>query len=222
MNKNNFFFLIAIVATIIAGAYLLLVDSSNKTASSQEAQKTIKLTPTPNMEKNMPKPEMQLDTKKKYSAVLHTTIGDITIDFDTQNTPITSNNFIYLAKNHFYDDTIFHRVMEDFMIQGGDPTGTGSGGPGYRFDDEYLKGSYTKGTVAMANAGANTNGSQFFIVQGSDVQLDNDYVIFAHVTKGIDVVDKIAAQETTNQPGTGEKSKPVDPIKITSIDIVEQ
>jgi peptidyl-prolyl cis-trans isomerase B (cyclophilin B) len=104
------------------------------------------------------------------------------------------------------------------MIQGGDPTGTGSGGPGYQFADEYLKGKYTRGTVAMANAGANTNGRQFFIMH-ADYDLPNSYVIFGHVTSGLEVVDKIATAPTKQG---GEGSSPVTPVKITSVDILEK
>lgn len=165
--------------------------------------------------KKQEKPNMELDLKKQYSAVLHTTAGDITISFDLANTPITSNNFIHLAKSGFYNNVIFHRTIPGFMIQGGDPTGTGSGGPGYQFADEYLKGKYTRGTVAMANAGENTNGSQFFIMH-VDYPLENKYVIFGHVTAGLDIVDKIATAPT------GPQDRPTNPVKITSVDILEK
>lgn len=166
--------------------------------------------------KSVEKPKMMINQKKSYSVVLHTSDGDITIDLDVQNTPKTANNFYYLAKQGFYNNVIFHRVIKGFMIQGGDPTGTGSGGPGYQFEDEYLKGDYTRGTVAMANAGPNTNGSQFFIMH-ADNQLPNLYVIFGHVSKGMDVVDKIAESPTV--PG-GEGSRPVTPVVIQSTDII--
>jgi len=106
---------------------------------------------------------MTIDKSKAYSAVLETSKGDITIEFTTKKTPITVNNFITLARKDFYDNTIFHRVIKGFMIQGGDPKGNGTGGPGYTFDDEKFDGEYLRGTVAMANAGPNTNGSQFLL-----------------------------------------------------------
>ena len=109
-------------------------------------------------------PAMQIDESKSYSAVLKTIEGEITIDLDAKKTPKTVNNFISLAREGFYNGTTFHRVIESFMIQGGDPKGDGSGGPGYTFPDENLEGKYTRGTVAMANSGPNTNGSQFFII----------------------------------------------------------
>ncbi|MEI6533068.1 MAG: peptidylprolyl isomerase [Candidatus Roizmanbacteria bacterium] len=164
-------------------------------------------------------PKMEIDANKNYSATVHTSEGDITIEFNAKQTPITVNNFIYLAKKGFYNDSIFHRVIKDFMIQGGDPTGTGAGGPGYKFNDEKFEGEYTKGTVAMANAGPNTNGSQFFIMHGN-TSLPKNYVIFGKVTKGIETVDKIA-EAPVQTSDSGEQSKPVNPVKITSIEVSE-
>lgn len=164
--------------------------------------------------------ESVFDKAKNYTAVLHTDQGDIEIALTANATPITVNNFVTLAKKNFYDNTIFHRVIKDFMIQGGDPTGTGSGGPGYKFDDEPFQGEYTRGTVAMANSGPNTNGSQFFIMH-KDVPLQKDYVIFGHVTKGLEAVDAIATTPTTIG-GDGAMSKPVTPIKIKSVTIIEK
>ena len=152
------------------------------------------------------------------TAVLHTTEGDITIQLNTQSTPMTANNFILLSQRKFYNNTIFHRVINGFMIQGGDPTGTGSGGPGYTFEDEPFEGEYTRGTVAMANAGPDTNGSQFFIMN-QNYSLPKDYVIFGKVIDGIDVVDKIAEAEV-KMNDLGEESAPVKPSKIKSVDIV--
>lgn len=163
-------------------------------------------------------PEMIIDQNKSYTAILHTEAGDIEINLATKTTPITANNFIYLAKKNFYDNVIFHRIIPGFMIQGGDPTGTGAGGPGYEFDDEPFTGEYTRGTVAMANAGPDTNGSQFFIMH-ADYPLPKDYVIFGQVVKGLEVVDKIATAPTVQ---SGEKSRPVNPIKIQSIEILEK
>jgi peptidylprolyl isomerase len=164
-------------------------------------------------------PAMQIDQNKKYSAVLKTGDGDISIDFSTKKAPITVNNFIALAKENFYNGLVFHRVVKGFMIQGGDPKGDGSGGPGYKFEDEKLEGKYTRGTVAMANSGPNSNGSQFFIIH-QDYDLPNKYVIFGHVSSGMDTVDKIANTETIDN-GAGEKSKPVSPVKINSVEIIE-
>lgn len=156
---------------------------------------------------------------KSTRAVLHTTAGDITIELAKEMTPKTVENFVTLAKKNFYDNTIFHRAIKGFMIQGGDPKGDGTGGPGYKFDDEQFQGEYVRGTVAMANAGPNTNGSQFFIMH-EDYALPHNYVIFGHVTSGIEVVDKIAeAPVAMNQ--FGEPSKPVNPVRITSVEVTE-
>lgn len=174
------------------------------------------------MPTNQPKPTQTLtiDKKKNYTAVLHTEKGDITIKLSADKTPITVNNYVVLSKKGFYNNTIFHRVIKGFMIQGGDPKGDGTGGPGYQFDDESFTGEYVRGTIAMANAGPNTNGSQFFIMH-QDYALPKNYVIFGIVTQGIEVVDAIAESPVTAS-ATGEQSIPVTPIKILSVDIKEQ
>lgn len=158
-----------------------------------------------------------MNSKATYSAKVSTTKGEFIIELNKGETPKTVSNFISLAKKGFYKNIIFHRVIKGFMIQGGDPTGTGSGGPGYKFDDEKFTGSYTRGTVAMANSGPNTNGSQFFIMH-EDQNLPPNYTIFGHVTKGMDVIDAIASQEV-KYGNTGELSTPVNPVHITSIKI---
>jgi cyclophilin family peptidyl-prolyl cis-trans isomerase len=160
-------------------------------------------------------PEMTIDLAKAYSATLHTNHGDISIDFDAAKSPLTVNNFVFLARDGFYDGVIFHRVISGFMIQGGDPTGTGMGGPGYRFRDE-LEGSgrYERGTVAMANAGPNTNGSQFFICH-DDVGLPHSYTIFGKVTSGMEAVDSIASTQT------GAQDRPAEDCVINSVTITE-
>jgi cyclophilin family peptidyl-prolyl cis-trans isomerase len=141
-------------------------------------------------------PELGIDPKKSYTATLDTNHGEIVIDLDVGRSPLTVNNFVFLADDGFYDGVIFHRVIANFMIQGGDPTGTGRGGPGYKFRDEIEgSGSYSRGTVAMANAGPNTNGSQFFICH-TDVGLPHSYTIFGKVSSGMDAVDSIAASST--------------------------
>ena len=166
-------------------------------------------------------PPMIIDKTKNYTAILHTEAGDIEIALIADKTPITVNNFVYLCKEGFYNNTVFHRAIKGFMIQGGDPKGDGTGGPGYKFDDEKFEGEYTRGTVAMANSGANTNGSQFFIMH-ADVGLPKNYVIFGHVVSGMEAVDKIAeAPVRMNDYGT-EKSVPLNPVKITSVDIIEK
>jgi len=136
---------------------------------------------------------MAIDTEKKYKVTFNTSRGEIVCELFPKDAPKTVNNFVFLAKEKFYDGTVFHRVIADFMVQGGDPTGTGRGGPGYRFEDE-TKGSPHKhqvGSLSMANAGPNTNGSQFFITHVATNWLDGKHTIFGKVTKGQDVVDTV-------------------------------
>ncbi len=130
------------------------------------------------------------------------------------------NNFVFLARDGFYKNGQFHRVIKDFMIQGGCPTGDGTGGPGYRFQDEPVTRKYVKGTLAMANAGPNTNGSQFFIVHGADVGLPPNYTIFGNVTDGESVLDTIATSPVQANRG-GEPSSPTTPLEINDIEIQE-
>src|SRR6266566_5181934 len=131
------------------------------------------------------------------NATLHTNQGAIGVELFPNEAPKTVDNFVKLARDGFYDGLIFHRVIPDFMIQGGDPTGTGSGGPGYSFEDEFNEHKVERGALAMANAGPNTNGSQFFIVTTSAAPwLDGKHTVFGRVAEGMDVVDKISAVET--------------------------
>jgi peptidyl-prolyl cis-trans isomerase B (cyclophilin B) len=136
-------------------------------------------------------PAMQIDTNKKYHAVITTNKGDINLELNPAEAPQTVNNFVTLARDGFYDGVKFHRVVPRFVIQGGDPTGTGSGDPGYRFNDESVRRPYKAGTLAMANAGPNTNGSQFFICLEDQPNLPPNYTIFGDVTSGMDVVRNI-------------------------------
>ncbi len=213
---------ISILAPILflGAIYFYSGDLENKNLNQVENSKNEQLTSEINKNMNLSKPTMQIDKNKNYTAVLKTSEGNIEIALNVKETPITVNNFVYLARSNFYNGVIFHRVIKDFMIQGGDPTGTGMGGPGYKFDDESFTGQYTRGTVAMANSGPNTNGSQFFIMH-ADVPLSPDYVIFGKVVKGIEVVDKIASAPTVSNGFDSQPSKPVNPVKINSVEIIE-
>jgi len=166
-------------------------------------------------------PEMTIDKNKKYTATLKTEKGDIVVELTADKTPFTVNNFVTLAKKGFYNNTIFHRVIKGFMIQGGDPEGTGSGGPDYRFDDEPFEGEYTRGTIAMANSGPDTNGSQFFIMHADNISMPKDYVIFGKVTSGMDAVDAIA-EAPVKAGASGENSTPETPVKVLSVEIEEK
>ncbi len=163
-------------------------------------------------------PVMAIDSAKTYSATLETSAGKMVVSLNAKETPITVNNFVFLAKEKFYDGTIFHRTIPGFMIQGGDPQGTGMGDPGYKFDDEAFSGKYERGTIAMANSGPDTNGSQFFIMH-ADYPLPPNYVIFGKVTEGLEVIDAIATAPT--KPG-GEGSSPVAPVTVTSVTVTEK
>ncbi|HEY1348393.1 MAG TPA: peptidylprolyl isomerase [Ktedonobacteraceae bacterium] len=141
-------------------------------------------------------PEMQIETNRTYRVLLQTSKGEIKLELNPAEAPLTVNNFVVLARDGFYDGVVFHRVEPRFVIQGGDPTGTGRGGPGYQFNDEPVKRPYRAGTVAMANAGPNTNGSQFFICLEDQPSLPPNYTIFGDTISGMDVVRSIRVGDT--------------------------
>ena len=162
-------------------------------------------------------PEMIIDKNKSYTAVIQTSMGDLTVEFFSDTAPVTVNNFVSLSNDGYYDNIIFHRVISGFMIQGGDPSGTGHGEygkfPGYTFEDELNNQQpYEKGILAMANAGPNTNGSQFFIMH-VDYPLPYQYTIFGKVTDGFDVIDTIASVQTA------EGDKPVEDVVILGVTV---
>lgn len=168
-------------------------------------------------------PDMTIDTNKTYTAKFETNKGSFDIKLNAKEAPKTVNNFVFLARDKFYDGLSFHRIVKDFMIQGGDPQGTGAGDPGYKFDDEKNNLDYTPGTLAMANSGANTNGSQFFIMTGdySGGKLPKNYTIFGAVESGMDIVSAIGAAPTSDN-GQGEQSKPNEKIVINKVTIEEK
>ena len=213
-NTINITLLILVV--VLIGWVLIKPTARTSTpAPSAELSNPQESSPMPSSNKKQYKQAEQVTKQgKSYTATLTTSAGDITIAL-SQDTPITTNNFVFLAQDNFYDGAIFHRVIPGFMIQGGDPTGTGMGGPGYKFADEKFSGEYKRGVVAMANSGPNTNGSQFFIMH-ADYALPPNYVIFGRVTSGLDVVDKIATGKT------GASDRPVEPVQINSVEIKEK
>jgi peptidylprolyl isomerase len=164
-------------------------------------------------------PEMTIDPNKSYTATIETSKGTMKADLYAKEAPMTVNNFVFLARENFYQNVKFHRIIKDFMVQTGDPTGTGTGGPGYDFADEKIPDalSYERGTIAMANAGPNTNGSQFFIVH-QDYPLPKNYTIFGKVTEGLDVLDSLANTPTTGAEG----STPTEDVRITNVTIEEK
>jgi cyclophilin family peptidyl-prolyl cis-trans isomerase len=225
MTKNEIALLIAIPVVIVGGLFIWSkmpkyakpdeTTSANTLGTSQQIQK-----PQVTNSESSKMPEMTIDKTKTYTALVETSEGTMSINLNAAETPITVNNFVSLAKKGFYENVIFHRVIKGFMIQGGDPTGTGSGGPGYKFDDEPFDGEYTRGTVAMANAGPNTNGSQFFIMH-QDYALPKNYIIFGKVVEGLDTLDKIASAQVKASK-YGELSSPLNPVKIVRVTITEK
>ncbi|RYX86293.1 peptidylprolyl isomerase [bacterium] len=158
---------------------------------------------------------MEIDVAKSYTATIQTTAGTMVAELFASESPLTVNNFVFLSREGFYDDVIFHRVISGFMIQGGDPTGTGRGGPGYQFNNENSNRRYLRGTLAMANAGRNTNGSQFFVMH-ADYPLPPDYTIFGKLISGEEVIDKIANARK------GAQDRPIEPVAIQSVTIEEK
>ncbi len=169
-------------------------------------------------------PQMVIDPAKVYTATVETNRGDLVIQLAAAAAPVTVNNFVCLSRAGYYDVTIFHRVIQGFMVQGGDPTGTGTGDPGYQFNDELPQGEtpYVRGTIAMANSGPNTNGSQFFIVhQDQPVEFPKSYSIFGQVTSGIEILDVLTTVPVADN-GRGEVSIPLATVGIKTITITEQ
>ncbi|AOZ92377.1 peptidylprolyl isomerase [Paenibacillus crassostreae] len=224
MNKKN---VIMPLATMML-AVLLLAGCGNNNAKSGDTTTSQPTEQAPaeqatTLSWDNP-PAMEIDITKSYEAEMTTSKGTFTIELFAKDAPITVNNFVFLAKQGFYDDVIFHRIIESFMIQTGDPEGSGRGGPGYKFEDEKTTYQYEPGIVAMANAGSNTNGSQFFICTGADSASLNsqpNYTIFGKVTNGMDVVQAIAA--TPVEVGaSGEMSSPTETVQIKEIKITEK
>ncbi len=140
-------------------------------------------------------PPMKIDTSKQYTATIETEKGNLVLELFASDVPLTVNNFVFLSREGFYDNTTFHRVLPDFMVQGGDPTGTGTGGPGYKFADEFTERTHVAGALSMANAGPNTNGSQFFITYAPQHHLDGRHSVFGQLIEGMDVLERIETDE---------------------------
>jgi cyclophilin family peptidyl-prolyl cis-trans isomerase len=199
-------------------------QTTSTSLATVSSQTTSPITTSKSLSWSKP-PAMQIDKTKKYIATVDTSLGSFKIQLLVSESPITVNNFVFLSQQGYYNGVIFHRIMKTFMIQTGDPTGTGTGTPGYKFADELPpKHSYDPGIVAMANSGANTNGSQFFICTGADaprsLNSNPNYTQFGQVIEGMDIVQKIASVKVVAS-ARGEMSKPVDPPVIKSIAISE-
>lgn len=186
------------------------------TASAAEGCETVRA-PAPKADGRLPKPSLRLDPAKRYVATVRTSCGTFEIELDAKRAPRTGSSFVSLARKGFFDGGIFHRIVADFVIQGGDPTGTGTGGPGYSVTEKPPADvAYTKGVVAMAKTGAEapgTSGSQFYVVTGDDAGLPPDYAVLGKVSKGLGVVERIGGRPV------GPDERPVDPVVIRSIRI---
>ena len=213
-----------VIFVFVAGVFWFLRNGKSESISQ------LSLKTTTAKGENMAKkhydkaPELTLDTTKKYVAVIQTSKGDLTVQLSASDTPRTVNNFIFLAKEGFYQNTAFHRIIKGFMIQGGDPNGDGTGGPGYTFEDEPISKSYTRGVIAMANRGPDTNGSQFFIMH-AEYSLPKNYVIFGQVdptdTVSLTALDAIALTPV-GVSSSGEQSRPLEQVIIKDIQIHEE
>ena len=164
---------------------------------------------------------MVIDPSKHYTATINTTKGTMKAELYANEAPLTVNNFVFLSRDGFYNGIKFHRIIKGFMVQTGDPRGDGTGGPGYEFKDEPVTRDYTRGTLAMANAGPNTNGSQFFIVQKDSPGLQKNYTIFGKLTEGFETLDAIA-NTPVGPAANGDTSAPKEDVHITSITIDEK
>lgn len=218
--KKDILFIVA-GGLVLAGLFVtfgLPQKVADKTTAKSTQQNNDKGGDTQNMmDDDRQAPDMEINENALYTATLKTSMGDIVIALTAKDTPMTVNNFVVLARQGFYDGTIFHRVIKDFMIQGGDPDGNGTGGPGYMFDDEFTSEEFDgPGIVAMANRGPDTNGSQFFITHAETPWLNGKHTIFGRVTKGMDVVDAIANVQV------GAQDKPVKDVIVESIEIAEK
>ncbi|MBC9783717.1 peptidylprolyl isomerase [Heliobacterium chlorum] len=227
--KKGTAFVTLAIATFLVGCNQTSNKPSEPAPAQQSKEAPAPAAKAPTAEKNnkySKAPEMQIDTKKQYIATIQTNLGNIKIQLLAAESPKTVNNFVFLAREGFYDGIPFHRIVKDFMIQTGDPLGKGIGGPGYKFDDELPpKLSYGPGVVAMANSGPNTNGSQFFICNGEQAKVLNshpNYTVFGKVIEGMDTVLKISDVPVTKSDFGSEVSKPTQNIVMEKVTIEEK
>ncbi len=215
----------------LAALVALSACSSNPTPSPKLTETTtaeagLQTTSAPSKEGTLPQwsslPPMTINQDREYMATIKTNFGEIVVRLFAEDAPLAVNNFVFLARQGFYDGVKFHRVVKGFVIQSGDPTGTGAGGPGYEFADERVTKDYVSGTLAMANHGPNTNGSQFFITLADlSGRLPKSYTIFGQVTSGFDVIQEIGNVPVKAKVSGGEVSSPMTDVHIDSIAIKE-
>ncbi len=212
MQKDQLLIIAVVILVLGLGFFALRKAGGDVALNYQTKPESQAMPASLSANKQTQQPEMIIDQSGEYTVTLQTSAGKIVIRLHNAEVPITANNFYALAKQGFYDGTIFHRVIDGFMVQGGDPRGDGTGGPGYKFADEPFSGEYSRGTVAMANSGPNTNGSQFFIMH-QDYALPPNYTIFGTVIEGLEVVDAIATAQVSGS-FSGEMSRPVTPVVV--------
>ena len=194
MTLNSLF---KIGSLISISLILMLGGCSEQSPTPIPTPPTTPTTPTPApTTTSAPKsytapPSMTIDVDKAYTAIIETEKGDLVLELFAKDVPMTVNNFVFLARDGFYNNTSFHRVIPGFMAQGGDPTGTGTGSPGYKFTDEFSEHKHNTGTLSMANSGPNSNGCQFFITYAPQSHLDGKHSVFGQLTEGMDVLQKI-------------------------------
>jgi cyclophilin family peptidyl-prolyl cis-trans isomerase len=183
-----------------AGIILVMTTLLATSCASEAPEPAPTPTPTPHPKSYSEPPAMTIDTSKQYIATIETEKGNLVLELFASDVPMTVNNFVFLAREGFYDGTTFHRVIPGFMAQGGDPTGTGTGNPGYAFPDEFTAHKHGTGTLSMANAGPNTNGCQFFITYTPQPQLDGKHSVFGQLIEGMDVLEKLTPRDPNQNP----------------------
>ena len=176
---------------------LLLASCGSPTPAPQPKPEP---TPPPKPKTYSEPPPMKIDTSQHYTATIETEKGDLVIELFAKDVPVTVNNFVFLVSEGFYDGSTFHRVIPGFMAQGGDPTGTGMGNPGYRFADEFSQHTHVAGVISMANAGPNTNGCQFFITYAPQHALDGKHTVFGQLIEGMDILKKLTPRDPNQRP----------------------
>ena len=188
------------IITRIAGLILVLVTLMAVSCGGKAPEPTPSPAPASGPKTYSSPPAMTIDTGKQYTAIIETEKGNLVIELFAGDVPVTVNNFVFLAREGLYDGTTFHRVIPGFMAQGGDPTGTGMGNPGYRFADEFTSHTHEAGTLSMANSGPDTNGCQFFITFTPQHGLDNKHSVFGRLIEGMDVLEKLAPRDPNQNP----------------------
>ena len=205
---------------LVIGLLLIALAACGEAEPAAEASDT----PEGDVKQYSAHPGVVIESGKSYSAVVKTNLGDMTFDLLADESPLAVNSFVFLAREGYFDGVIFHRIIPGFMGQSGDPTGTGGGGPGYKYDIETPSGPYIRGSLAMANAGPGTNGSQFFIVFDSLTELGRlspDYSLFGQMTDGEPALKALESVPVTAKP-SGERSQPLEEVRISTIEIIER